>query len=64
MIAVSCFSGKRVALFGLGGSGLVTAAALIAGGAEVLAWDDNPASVEKATDQGVMTADLRGEDFW
>ena len=45
---VSTFAGKRVALFGLGGSGLATARALIAGGAEVAAWDDGEASRAKA----------------
>ena len=37
MIAVTTFAGKRVALFGLGGSGLVTARALAQGGCDVLA---------------------------
>ena len=33
MIPVATFAGKRVAVFGLGGSGRATAAALVAGGA-------------------------------
>ena len=41
MIAATTFAGKRVALFGLGGSGLATARALREGGAEVAVWDDN-----------------------
>jgi UDP-N-acetylmuramoylalanine--D-glutamate ligase len=44
---VTSFKGRKVALFGLGGSGLATAEALAAGGAEVTAWDDNPDSVQK-----------------
>ncbi len=48
MIPVTSFKGKKVALFGLGGSGLVTARALVAGGADVVAFDDNPDSVAKA----------------
>ena len=48
MTPVSTFAGKRVALFGLGGSGLATARALVAGGAEVAAWDDGEASRTKA----------------
>ncbi|MBE0693027.1 MAG: UDP-N-acetylmuramoyl-L-alanine--D-glutamate ligase, partial [Aquamicrobium sp.] len=48
MIPVSTLSGRKVALFGLGGSGLATAEALAAGGAEVTAWDDNAATVDKA----------------
>ena len=41
MIPVTTFKGKKVALFGLGGSGLATAAALVAGGAVVTAWDES-----------------------
>jgi UDP-N-acetylmuramoylalanine--D-glutamate ligase len=63
MIPAATFRGKRVALFGLGGSGLATAHALAAGGAEVIAWDDNPESVGKARDAGIAVADLRGEDW-
>ncbi len=63
MIAVRSFAGKQVALFGLGGSGLATARALIEGGASVLAWDDNPESVDKARDAGVPVADLRSIDW-
>lgn len=63
MIAVSTFAGRNVALFGLGGSGLVTAKALMAGGAKVLAWDDNPDSVAKAAADGVPTADLHSIDW-
>ena len=63
MIPVTTFQGKRVALFGLGGSGLVTAAALLAGGADVVAWDDNPLSVEKAQAEGFLTEDLRATDW-
>lgn len=59
MIAVTTFAGRKVALFGLGGSGLATALALIAGGADVIAWDDNPDSVAKAAAAGVKTGDLR-----
>ena len=52
MIPARSFGGKRVALFGLGGSGMATARALIEGGADVLAWDDNPESVAKAAARG------------
>ena len=60
MIPATTFSGKRVALFGLGGSGIATAHALMAGGADVLAFDDNPESVSRAAGQGVPTGNLRG----
>ncbi|WP_331371630.1 UDP-N-acetylmuramoyl-L-alanine--D-glutamate ligase [Sinorhizobium chiapasense] len=63
MIPVTTFKDKKVALFGLGGSGLATAQALVAGGAEVVAWDDNPDSVAKAAAAGISTADLRGVDW-
>ncbi|QRM55991.1 UDP-N-acetylmuramoyl-L-alanine--D-glutamate ligase [Sinorhizobium sp. BG8] len=59
MIPVTTFKGRTVALFGLGGSGLATAMALSAGGANVIAWDDNPDSVEKALASGIATQDLR-----
>ena len=63
MIPVTTLAGKKVALFGLGGSGLATARALVAGGAEVTAWDDNPDSVAKAGAEGIATADLHGIDW-
>ncbi len=63
MIPARSFSGKRVALFGLGGSGMATALALIEGGADVLAWDDNPDSVAKAAGEGIPTGDLRAADW-
>jgi UDP-N-acetylmuramoylalanine-D-glutamate ligase len=49
MIPVTVFAGKKVAIFGLGGSGLASASALLAGGADVIGWDDNADSVVKAT---------------
>ncbi len=63
MIPVSSLSGRKAALFGLGGSGLATAQALLAGGADVLAWDDNPESVAKAAAAGIATLDLRAADW-
>lgn len=63
MTPVSTFAGRRVALFGLGGSGLATARALMAGGAEIVAWDDGAESVAKARGEGIPTADLREADW-
>jgi UDP-N-acetylmuramoylalanine--D-glutamate ligase len=63
MIPVSTLNGKKVALFGLGGSGFATARALVAGGADVTAWDDNPDSVAKAAAEGIAVADLRTIDW-
>jgi len=48
VIPVTTFAGKKVAVFGLGGSGLVSASALLAGGADVIGYDDNVQSVTKA----------------
>ncbi len=59
MIPVTIFAGKKVALLGLGGSGLASASALLAGGADVVAYDDDPQSVAKANAAGIPTADLR-----
>lgn len=63
MTPVYAFSGRRVALFGLGGSGLATARALKAGGADVVSWDDNESAREKARAEGLAVADLAQEDF-
>jgi UDP-N-acetylmuramoylalanine--D-glutamate ligase len=63
MTPVTSFSGKTVALFGLGGSGLATALALKEGGAHVVACDDNPAKMAKAQARGIETADLRNADW-
>lgn len=63
MTLATTFNGRRVALFGLGGSGIATALALAEGGAEVLAWDDNPDSVAKARDAGVNVGDLSVADW-
>src|SRR6266446_2155935 len=43
MIVVGGFNGRRVAVLGLAKSGRAAAHSLAAGGAQVLAWDDNPA---------------------
>ena len=59
MIPVASFAGKTVAVFGLGGSGLASCHALKAGGAEVIAGDDNAENVAKAAQAGFITADLR-----
>jgi len=63
MIPVTSFAGKKVAVFGLGGSGLASAQALVTGGADVVAFDDNAASVAKAEAAGIATANLRVVDW-
>ena len=63
MIPVTVFSGKHVAVFGLGGSGLATCRALVAGGARVTAFDDSPQRVADTAKAGIETADLRTLDW-
>jgi UDP-N-acetylmuramoylalanine--D-glutamate ligase len=63
VIPVTTFAGKKVAVFGLGGSGLASASALLAGGADVVAFDDDAQSLAKANAAGIPTADLRELDW-
>jgi UDP-N-acetylmuramoylalanine--D-glutamate ligase len=63
VIPITTFAGRKVAVFGLGGSGLAAASALLAGGADVIAFDDDAASVAKAKSAGIPIADLRGADW-
>lgn len=58
MIAVKGVDSLRIAVLGLGRSGLIAARALRAGGAEPVCWDDNPAARDKAGAEGFATADL------
>ncbi len=59
MIPVTSFKDKSVAVFGLGGSGLASCHALKAGGAHVIASDDNKDSLAQAANAGFTTANLR-----
>jgi UDP-N-acetylmuramoylalanine--D-glutamate ligase len=63
MTPVTIFRGKMVAVFGLGSSGLATCAALAAGGARVVAWDDQAAKIADAKAKGYATGDLRALDW-
>ena len=58
MIPVAGYDGQRVAILGLGRSGLSAARALRMSGAHVLAWDDNPAAREMASEEGFEIKDL------
>ena len=58
MIPVKGYSGQKVAVLGLGRSGLATAAALTAGGATPLLWDDSPEARAKAEAEGFTCTDL------
>ena len=63
MTPVSIFSMRKVAVFGLGTSGIATARALIFGGAAVSAWDDSAAARQAAQNAGITLVDLRNADF-
>jgi UDP-N-acetylmuramoylalanine--D-glutamate ligase len=63
MIRITTFAGKTVAVFGLGGSGIATARALVAGGATVAAWDDGEAGRKAATEAGISVVDLTTADW-
>jgi len=63
MIPVSTFAGKKVAVFGLGGSGLAAASALLAGGANVVGWDDGPDRIAQAATAGIPVANLHEYDW-
>jgi UDP-N-acetylmuramoylalanine--D-glutamate ligase len=63
MTPVTSFAGKTVAVFGLGRSGLASCRALVAGGAAVVADDDNPAGRDAAAKAGFAVEDLAGADW-
>lgn len=63
MIPVSAYKGRRVAVFGLGRTGIAAARALQAGGAEVSAWDDNETAREAAIRAGLELDDLNRRDW-
>ncbi|MES2915253.1 MAG: UDP-N-acetylmuramoyl-L-alanine--D-glutamate ligase [Pseudomonadota bacterium] len=58
MIPVKGYKGQRVAVLGLGRSGLATAEALRAGGAEPVLWDDSPEARARAEAAGHELTDL------
>ncbi|WP_372885309.1 UDP-N-acetylmuramoyl-L-alanine--D-glutamate ligase [Shimia sp.] len=58
MIPVKGFENRKVAVLGLGRSGLATARALRAGGAVPLCWDDNPEARAVAEGEGFQCEDL------
>jgi len=63
MIPITVFSGRKVAVFGLGKSGLLSAGALIKGGAEVVVYDDNEKMRADAASAGLDVRNL-GELDW
>jgi UDP-N-acetylmuramoylalanine--D-glutamate ligase len=63
MTPVTAFKDKHVAVFGLGGSGLASAQALVAGGAKAIVWDDNEHAREKARAAGLRIENLAGAEW-
>ncbi|MBT9291381.1 UDP-N-acetylmuramoyl-L-alanine--D-glutamate ligase [Prosthecodimorpha staleyi] len=63
MIPVESFRGLKVAVVGLGGSGMVTAEALRAGGAVPILADDNAEAMARAAAAGFATDPLRDVDW-
>lgn len=64
MIPVQGYQGQKVAVLGLGRSGLATARALEAGGAEPLLWDDSPEARSNAEAEGFHLHDLTRGNAW
>lgn len=64
MIPVRGYDGHKVAVLGLGRSGLSTALALQAGGALPVCWDDNEAARDKAETNGLLVSDLTKDKPW
>jgi len=63
LIPVSGFEGRKVAVFGLGASGIATANALAAGGAQPVAWDDSEAVRSAARAAGIGLSNLATADW-
>jgi len=63
MIDKKSLGGKRIAIFGLGTSGVAASLALKGYGAHVLAWDDNEDSRAQAQKSGVMLSDLYSSNW-
>ncbi|MFN4091276.1 MAG: UDP-N-acetylmuramoyl-L-alanine--D-glutamate ligase [Brevundimonas sp.] len=63
MIPVPGFEGRRVAVFGLGRSGITAARALHAGGAVPILWDDGVSGRMQAEAEGFTVEDLSRADW-
>ncbi|MGV9008759.1 Mur ligase family protein [Brevundimonas sp.] len=63
MIPVPSFEGRRIAVFGLGRSGLTAARALKVGGALPVLWDDSVSSRMQAEAEGFVVEDLTVADW-
>ncbi|MCL6606715.1 MAG: UDP-N-acetylmuramoyl-L-alanine--D-glutamate ligase [Geminicoccaceae bacterium] len=56
--ALTRFRDRRVGVLGLARSGLAVARALRAGGADVVAWDDDPAALQRALELGAWPGSI------
>ncbi len=57
MIAARAYKDRKVAVYGLGASGFSVARALVAGGAQVIVWDDGEAQRDKAEAENLTVSD-------
>ena len=64
MTPIRQYASQRVAVLGLGRSGLATARALEAGQADVTCWDDNPQARATAEGQGFKIDPLETDEAW
>lgn len=64
MIPVKGYEGQKVAVLGLGRSGLAAAHALEAGGADALCWDDSAEARDRAEGQALILHDLSKPSAW
>ena len=63
MIPISTYAGARIAVFGLGISGRASVRALLAGGAQLSAWDDSEHSRDVAIEKGIELFNLHEADW-
>ena len=61
-VVVDSFAGRQVAVLGLARSGRAAVRALAAGGAQILAWDDDPAVRDRLAAE-MPLADLGAADW-
>ncbi|MBT8460668.1 MAG: UDP-N-acetylmuramoyl-L-alanine--D-glutamate ligase [Boseongicola sp.] len=64
MIPARGVNGLRIAVLGLGRTGLSAARSLVAGGGEALCWDDAEAARNRAEDEGLTLHDLGRAGAW
>ena len=64
MIKAKSVKGQKIAVLGLGRTGLSVALALMEGGAEVLGWDDGQGALQNAQQNGILTHDLSRNLDW